>query len=176
MITIKLGFEHTTPKIQTTIPNQTDYHIHLESLNIVIMIKLLFSATFYPTTTSSFLKIDRSMCPAMAVRLSPIFLKELWVKTLMHRTPGTILATSQNKVKHLSAPHYFTQAREDNTRTNPLPLLHTGEEDPFPLLHTGERVIIRSLSTENLTQPLIPPRVFKKGKTLLMSHYFPSFH
>jgi len=77
MITIKLWFEHTTPKIQITIQNQTNYHIHLESLNIVIMIKLLFFAAFYPTTTSSFLEIDDLMCPAIAARLSPLFLKEL---------------------------------------------------------------------------------------------------
>jgi len=46
----------------------------------------------------------------------------------MHRTSGTILATSRNKLKHLSLPHYFTQARGYNTRTNPLPLLHTGKK------------------------------------------------
>jgi len=74
---------------------------------------------------------------------------------------------SQNKLKHLSPPHCFTQAREYNTRTNPLPLLHTGEKDPFPLLHTGKRVIIGSLGMENLTQHLIPSRVLKQGKTLL---------
>jgi len=82
----------------------------------------------------------------------------------MHRTSGTILATSRNKVKHLSPPHCFTQARGYNTWTNPLPLLHTGEEDPFPLLHTGERVFTGFLCTKNLTQHLIPPRSFKQGK------------
>jgi len=96
MITINLWFEHTTPKIQTTIPNQTNYHIHLESLNTLIIIKLWFFATFYPTTTSSFQEIDGSMCPAIAVILSPLFLKELWVKTSIHRTSGTILVTSRN--------------------------------------------------------------------------------
>jgi len=84
----------------------------------------------------------------------------------MHRTPNTILATSQNKVKHFFPPHYFTQAREYNTQTNPLPLFHTGKEDPFPLLHTDERVFIRSLSAKNLIQHLIPPKLFKQGKTL----------
>jgi len=84
----------------------------------------------------------------------------------MHRTSGTILATSQNKVKHLSPPHCFTQVRGYNTRTNHLPLLHTGEEDPFPLLHTGEIVFTGFLCTENLTQHLIPPRVFKQIKIL----------
>jgi len=128
-------------QIQTTIPNQTDYHIHLEFLNIVIIIKLWFSAAFYPTITSSFLEIDGSRCPAIAARLSPLFLKELLVKTLMHRTPSTILATSRNKANHLSSPHCFEQVRKYNTRTNPLPLLHTSEKDPFPLLHTSERVI-----------------------------------
>jgi len=132
----------------------------------VIIIKLWFSAAFYPTTTSSFLEIDGSTCPIIAARLSPLFLKELWVKTSVHRTSGTILATSWNKVKYFSPPYCFTQVREYNTRTNPLPLLHAGEEDPFPLLHTGERVFIGSLGMENLTQHLIPPRVFKKGKTL----------
>ena len=82
----------------------------------------------------------------------------------MHRTSGTILAMSRNKEKHLSPPHYFTQARGYNTRTNPLPLLHIGEEDPFPLLHTGERVFTRFLGTENLTQHLISPRAFDKTK------------
>ena len=82
----------------------------------------------------------------------------------MHRIPGTILATSRNKVKHLSLPHCFTQAREYNTRTNPLPLLHIGEENPFPLLHTSERVFTRFLDTKNLTQHLIPPRTFNKAK------------
>jgi len=109
----------------------------------------------YPTTTSSFLEIDGLMCPIIVVRLSPLFLKELWVKTSMHRTPGTILATSRNKVKHLSPLHYFTQAREYNTQTNPL-----------SLLHIGERVITGSLSTKNLIQHLTPTRVFKQGKTL----------
>jgi len=151
MITIYIWFIHTTPKIQTTIPNQTDYHIHLKSLNIVIIIKLWFSATLYPTTTSSFLEIDGSTCPTIAVRLSPIFLKELWVKPSMHHTPDTILAMSRNKAKHLSLSHCFTQAKEYNTQTNPLPLLHTGEDDSFPLLHTGERVFTRSLGTKNLT-------------------------
>jgi len=102
------------PKIQTIIPNQTDYHIPLKSLNIVIIIKLWFFVAFYPTTTSSFLEIDGSMCPTIAARLSPLFLKKLWVKTLMHRTLG-ILATSRNKVKHLSPLHCLTQAREYNT-------------------------------------------------------------
>jgi len=121
---------------------------------------------FYPTTTSSFLEIDGSMCTAVAARLSPLFLKELWVKTSMHRTPDTILVTSRNKAKHLSSPHCFAQAREYNTQINLLPLLHTGKKDPFPLLHTGEKVITGSLGTENLTQHLIPPRFFKQGKTL----------
>ena len=84
----------------------------------------------------------------------------------MHRTSGTILATSRNKVKVLFPSHFFKQAREYNTQTNPLPLLHTGEKDPFPLLHIGERVFTRSRGTKNLTQHLIPPRAFKQGKTL----------
>jgi len=69
-------------------------------------------------------------------------------------------------VKHISPPHYFTQARGYNTRINPLPLLHTGEEDPFPLLHTGERVSIGLIGTENLTQHLIPPRALQARETL----------
>jgi len=84
----------------------------------------------------------------------------------MHHTLGTILATSRNKEKHLSPPHCFTQARGYHTRTNHLPLLHTGEKDPFPLLHTGERVFTRFLGTENLTQHLIPPRVLQARQTL----------
>jgi len=84
----------------------------------------------------------------------------------MHCTPGTIVAMSRNKVKHFSPPYCFTQTREYNTRTNPLPLLHTSEEYPFPLLHTSERVFTGSLGTENLTQHLIPPKSFKKGKIL----------
>jgi len=84
----------------------------------------------------------------------------------MHRTSGTILATSQNKVKHLSPTYCFTKAREYNTRTNPLPLVHTGEEDTFPLLHIGERVFTGFLGMENLTQHLIPPRAFKQSKIL----------
>jgi len=84
----------------------------------------------------------------------------------MHRTPGTILVTSQNKAKHLSPPHCFTQAREYNTQTNPLLLLHTGEDDPFPLLHTSERVFTGSLGTKNLTQHLISPRFFNQEITL----------
>jgi len=164
-ITTSFGF-NTTPKIQTTIPNQTDYHIHIESLNIVIIIKLWFSTTFYPTTTSSFLKSDGLICLAITTRLSPLFLKDLWVKMSMNRTQSTILATSRNKEKHLSSPYCFVQAREYNTHTNPLPLLHISEEDPFSLVHTGKRVITSSLGTKNLTQHLIPPRVFKQGKTL----------
>jgi len=78
----------------------------------------------------------------------------------MHRTPGTILAMSRNKVKHLSPSHCFTQAREYNTQMNPLPRLHTGVEDPFPLLHIGERVFTGSLGTVNLTQHLISPTAF----------------
>jgi len=123
--------------------------------------------TFYPTTTSSFLEIHGSMCLAIAAKLSPLFLKDLWVKTLMHRTLGTILVMSWNKAKHLSSFHYFTKARKYNTQTNSLPLFHTGEEDPFSLLHTSERVITRSLGTENLTQHLIPPWFFNKRITLL---------
>jgi len=67
-------------------------------------------------------------------------------------------------VKHFFSPLCFAQAREYNTRTNPLPLLHTSGDDHFPLLHTGERVIIGSLGAENLTQHLIPPRLFKQDK------------
>jgi len=84
----------------------------------------------------------------------------------MHHTSGTILGTSRNKVKLLSLPHCFTQVRGYNTRTNPLPLLHIGEDDPFPLLHTSERVTTGFLGMENLTQHLIPTKVFKQGKTL----------
>jgi len=83
----------------------------------------------------------------------------------MHRTLDTIPATSQNKAKHLSSHHCFAQTREYNTRTNPLPLLHTGEEDPFPLLHTGEREITGSLGTENLTQHLISLQASKTFPT-----------
>jgi len=138
----------------------------LHSSRIVIIIKLWIFAAFYPTTTSSFLEIDGSMRPAIIIKLSPLFLKELWVKMSMHRTPSTILATSRNKAKHLSPTHFFTQAREYNTWTNSLPLLHTSEEGPFPLLHTSERVFTGSLGMKNLTQHLIPTRVFKQGKTL----------
>jgi len=106
------------------------------------------------------------MCPAIAARLSPLFLKELWVKLSMHRTPGTILTTRQNKTKNLSSPHCFAQMRKYNTQTIPLPLLHIGNEDPFPLLDTCERVRAGSLGMENLTQHLIPPKLFKQGKTL----------
>jgi len=132
----------------------------------VIIIKLWFSAASHPTTTSSFLEQMVRCVLLNATRLSPLSLKELWVKTSMHRTSGTILATRQNKVKHLSPLHYFTQARGYNTWTNPLPLLHTGEEDPFPLLHTGKRVFIGLLGTENLTQHLIPPRALQARQTL----------
>jgi len=74
MITINLVWTHN-PKIQTILPNQTEYHIPLE--NIVIIIKLWFSTAFYPTTTSNFLEIDGSMCRTITARLSPLFLKEL---------------------------------------------------------------------------------------------------
>jgi len=103
----------------------------------------------------------------------------------MHRTSDTILATSRNKIKHLSPPHCFTQARGYNTRTNHLPLVHTGEEDPFPLLHTGERVFTGFLGVKNLTQYLIPPRVLNKAKYsqhathenyILPIKYTPSHH
>jgi len=80
----------------------------------------------------------------------------------MHRTLGIILATSRNKMKHISPSHYFTQARGYNTQTNLLILLHTGENDPFPLLHTGKRVFTGFLGTENLTQHSIPTRAFKQ--------------
>jgi len=119
-----------------------------------------------PPTTSGFLEQMVRCVPLNAARLSPLSLKELWVKTLMHRTSGTILATSRNKVKHLSPLHCFTQPKGYNTRTNPLPLLHTGEEDPFPLLHTSERVFTGFLGMENLAQHLIPARTFKHDKTL----------
>jgi len=103
----------------------------------------------------------------------------------IHRTLGTILATSRNKVKHFSPLHCFTQARGYNTRTNPLSLLHIGEKDPFPLLHTGERVFTRFLGMENLTQHLIPLRVLNKVKHsqhathedyILPTKYTPSYH
>ena len=132
----------------------------------MIIINLWFSMICHPTTTSSFLEQMVRCVPLNATRLSPLSLKELWVKTSMHRTSGIILTMSRNKVKHLSPPHCFTQARQYNTRTIPLPLVHTGEEDPFPLLHTGERVFTEFLGTENLTQHLIPPRAFKQNKIL----------
>jgi len=132
-----------------------------------------------------FPRTDGSMCPTITARLSSLFLKELWVNTSMHHTSGSILATSRNKVKHLSLLHCLTQARGYNTRTNPLPLLHTGKEDPFPLLHTSERVFTGFLGTENLIQHLIPTRAFKQGKHsqhathenyLLPTKYIPSHH
>jgi len=88
----------------------------------------------------------------------------------MHRTSGTILATSQNNEKHLSPPHCFTQARGYNTRTNPLPLFHTGEEDPFPLFHTGERVSTGLLGTENLATFNSTKSFSTRQTTLNMQH------
>jgi len=66
---------------------------------------------------------------------------------------------------------HFTQARRYNTRTNPLPLLNTSEEDPFPVLHTGEKVFTRFLGTENLTQHFNSTKRFQaKHSTLNMQH------
>jgi len=65
VITIKSLVWTHNPKLQTTIPNQTDYYIHQESL---IIINLWFSAASYLTTTSSFLEIDNSSSPAIAAK------------------------------------------------------------------------------------------------------------
>jgi len=138
-------------------PNITSHSSHSSS-HIVIINNLWFSAASHPTTTSSFLEqMVRCVLLLNAVRLSPLSLKELWVKTSMHRTSGTILATSRNKEKHLSPPHCFTQVRGYNTRTNPL-----------PLLHTGERVFTGFLGTENLTQHLISSSILNKANTPIM--------
>jgi len=54
----------------------------------------------------------------------------------MHRTPGTILATSRNKAKtFFPSPLLHTGERVQQVKTsftNPLPLLHTGEEESLP--------------------------------------------
>ena len=76
---------------------------------------------------------------------------------------------SQNKVKHFSLPHYFTQVRGYNTRTNPLPLLHTGEEDPFPLLHTDERITIPRYEKPHTTLNFIKS-LQEMQNTLNMQH------
>ena len=125
--------------------------LHFKCFNLVGY--NLYHAASHPTTTSSFLEQVVRCVPLNVVRLSPLSLKELWVKTLMHRTSGTILATSRNKVKHLSPFHYFTKARGYNTRTNPIPLLHICE-----IVFTG------FLGTKNLTQHLILPRALQARK------------
>jgi len=145
----------------------TDYRIHLKSLNIIIIIKLWFSAAFYPTTTSSFLEINGLMCPTIAARLSPLFLKELWVKMLMHRTLDIILATSRNKTKHLSYPPLLCIGKSVQHSDQSSTTASHKQRWPFSIASHRQKCLHWVSRYEKPHTTLISTRVFKQGKTLL---------
>jgi len=63
--------------------------------------------------------------PLNVARLSPLSLNELWVKTSMHRTSGTILVTSRNKVKtSFPSPLLHTCKRVQHSNKSSTTTLH----------------------------------------------------